>query len=200
MRADQQRGGDSEWILEAMTPRRVSAVRGIWTPWSGSADLGPMSGTSARAFVYCFGHAGGAAGSYLNWARRTTAQDVEICPVELPGYGTRMGEAQLTDVDDLLDLLVEALFDHRSGPAPAWPTGPGMPETRPRPGTSSLAALLPQRQRVCGPDHPATLDARARLTFWTVEATARAGTRLLPPGRRSAVGHIWRFAMGWCGG
>jgi medium-chain acyl-[acyl-carrier-protein] hydrolase len=96
--------------------RRVSAVRGIWTPWSGSDDLGPMSGPPARAVVYCFGHAGGAAGSYRNWARRTAGQDVEICPVELPGHGTRMSEAQLTDIDDLLDLLIEALFDHRPGP------------------------------------------------------------------------------------
>jgi surfactin synthase thioesterase subunit len=96
--------------------RRASAVRGLWTPWNRSDDLGPTSGTSARAVVYCFGHAGGAAGSYLDWARRTTGQDVEICPVELPGHGTRMGEAQLTEANDLLDLLIEVLFDHRSGP------------------------------------------------------------------------------------
>jgi len=40
-----------------------------------------------------------------------------------------------------------------------------------------LAALLPLRERVLGPEHPATLDARARLIHWTGQAGDPAATR-----------------------
>jgi hypothetical protein len=30
-----------------------------------------------------------------------------------------------------------------------------------------FAALLPVRERVSGPDHPGTLNARANLAYWT---------------------------------
>ena len=39
-----------------------------------------------------------------------------------------------------------------------------------------LAALLPIRERVSGPDHPATLAARASLARWTGEADGSAGS------------------------
>jgi hypothetical protein len=37
--------------------------------------------------------------------------------------------------------------------------------------------LLPLRERVLGPEHPATLDARARLAHWTGEAGDAAAAR-----------------------
>jgi hypothetical protein len=40
-----------------------------------------------------------------------------------------------------------------------------------------LAAPLPDRERVLGPDHPATLTTRASLARWTWEAGDVAGAR-----------------------
>ena len=40
-----------------------------------------------------------------------------------------------------------------------------------------LAALLPVREQVSGPDHPGTLAARADLARWTGEAGDAAGAR-----------------------
>jgi len=85
------------------------AGRSVWTPWNTRAPE-----AAGKVVVYCFAHAGGAANSYLDWARQTAGQEVEVCPVELPGHGTRMREAQLTDVEELLGLLV-------TGPFSGWP-------------------------------------------------------------------------------
>ena len=132
-----------------MNPERVNVVRGVsavrnrWTPWNNSDGSGSTSGTPTRAVVYCFGHAGGAAGSYLDWARLTAGQDVEICPVELPGHGSRLGEAQLSEADAVLDLLAEVLFEHRSGP-PFALFGHSM-------GGAIAYALAARLQRAAGP-------------------------------------------------
>ena len=39
--------------------------------------------------------------------------------------------------------------------------------TRDRTG---IAALLPVHERVSGPEHPGTLTARVKLTYWTAKA------------------------------
>src|SRR5262249_6356199 len=44
-------------------------------------------------------------------------------------------------------------------------------------GRDQLAALLPLRERVLGPEHPATLDTRFVLAGWTGEAGDAAGAR-----------------------
>jgi hypothetical protein len=66
-----------------------------------------------------------------------------------------------------------------------------------------LAALLPERERVSGPDHPHTLDARAHLARFTGEAGDAAAARdqyaaLLPDRERvpgPSTGTPWRPGM-----
>ena len=52
-----------------------------------------------------------------------------------------------------------------------------------------FAALLPDRERVLGPEHPGTLPTRSNLAYWTGEAGDAAGARdqfaaLLPDSER----------------
>lgn len=82
----------------------VPATRRTWLPWhahGGSNADGPV-------LVYCFPHAGGTAGSYLPLARASTA--VRICPVELPGRGTRFNDPPATDLPALVRDFVAAVF------------------------------------------------------------------------------------------
>lgn len=74
--------------------------------------------------LLCFHHAGGAALAYRSWVERMP-YFVDVCPVQLPGRGTRMGEqpgrhvetqvaALLRAIEPLLDRPV-ALFGHSMG-------------------------------------------------------------------------------------
>jgi pyochelin biosynthetic protein PchC len=70
--------------------------------------------TQAPRFrVFCLPYAGGGAALYRPWMQRL-APDIDVVPVELPGRGTRMAEAPLSDIKLLADALVQAmepLFD-----------------------------------------------------------------------------------------
>jgi medium-chain acyl-[acyl-carrier-protein] hydrolase len=77
-----------------------------------------------RLRLFCFPYAGAGASIYRLWYRGLP-EDVEVCPVELPGRETRFAEAPLEDVTAIVDgamnalapLLVEphALFGHSLG-------------------------------------------------------------------------------------
>jgi medium-chain acyl-[acyl-carrier-protein] hydrolase len=56
--------------------------------------------------LFCFPYAGGAASVFRNWSDGLPA-DVELCPVQLPGRGTRLTEPPYSR----LSLLVEALAE-----------------------------------------------------------------------------------------
>jgi medium-chain acyl-[acyl-carrier-protein] hydrolase len=56
--------------------------------------------------LFCFPYAGGAASVFRNWSDGLPA-DVELCPVQLPGRGTRLMEPPYSR----LSLLVEALAE-----------------------------------------------------------------------------------------
>ncbi|MFC8693830.1 thioesterase II family protein [Streptomyces parvus] len=48
----------------------------------------------------CFPYAGGNAQAYVGW-RRHLAPDIEVCPMQLPGHGERIGEPPRHRWDDL---------------------------------------------------------------------------------------------------
>ncbi len=78
--------------------------------------------TAARLF--CIPYAGGSANLYRPW-NAFLGEDVELCPLELPGRGHRIGEAPVTRLDRLVDVVADhvlaraevpfALFGHSFG-------------------------------------------------------------------------------------
>ncbi|MCB1037545.1 MAG: thioesterase [Acidobacteria bacterium] len=62
----------------------------------------------AKARLFCFHYAGGAASVYRTWQASFPA-GVEVCPVQLPGRESRLREPLMVSVSSLLDALVENL-------------------------------------------------------------------------------------------
>jgi surfactin synthase thioesterase subunit len=62
----------------------------------------------SRRRLYCFSYAGGSAANYAGWQ---TALDhtVEVHAVELPGRGTRFGEAPVTDLQIVIDTITDVI-------------------------------------------------------------------------------------------
>jgi surfactin synthase thioesterase subunit len=58
--------------------------------------------------LFCFPHVGSGAAQFYAWA--DLLPTVEVCPVRLPGRETRMGEAALTRLSDLVDAIREAIL------------------------------------------------------------------------------------------
>lgn len=82
----------------------------------------PLPG--ARARLVCLPYAGGAARVFRDW-QRLAPDWLEVCPVEYPGHGARMGQVPLDDIDtmvrdvaaelDPLPSLPTVLFGHSMG-------------------------------------------------------------------------------------
>jgi medium-chain acyl-[acyl-carrier-protein] hydrolase len=85
------------------TPEEPPAVRR--SPWI----LGARPRPQARQRLFCLPYAGGAASGYRSWADLLPA-DVEVCPVQLPGRGSRFREAPFRRVADLVAALAEGLL------------------------------------------------------------------------------------------
>ncbi|MGW1072451.1 thioesterase II family protein [Streptomyces sp. NPDC002537] len=71
--------------------------------------------------IYFFPHAGGSAAEYLHWGK--ALQETDVCVVQLPGRGPRLGEAPVTDIRTLVAELLAgeefatpyAFFGHSFG-------------------------------------------------------------------------------------
>jgi medium-chain acyl-[acyl-carrier-protein] hydrolase len=63
---------------------------------------------TARLRLFCLPYAGGAASAYRGWVE-TLPSDVDVCPVQLPGRGSRFREAPFRRVADLVPALAEGL-------------------------------------------------------------------------------------------
>lgn len=84
----------------------------------------PEPRPEAKLRLFCFHYAGGDASVYRLWARQLPAW-VEVCPLELPGHGSRRGEPPITQFPELLGWLYRmvrpfldrpyALFGHSLG-------------------------------------------------------------------------------------
>jgi medium-chain acyl-[acyl-carrier-protein] hydrolase len=64
--------------------------------------------TAPRARLVCLPYAGGAAALYRTWASGLPSA-IDVCPVELPGRGARMGEPLIADMTPIADHLAAAI-------------------------------------------------------------------------------------------
>jgi amino acid adenylation domain-containing protein len=62
----------------------------------------------ARLRLFCFPYAGAGASIYRTWSDGLPA-DVEVCPVQLPGRGTRLTETPFTRLAPLVEALARAM-------------------------------------------------------------------------------------------
>jgi medium-chain acyl-[acyl-carrier-protein] hydrolase len=62
----------------------------------------------ARLRLFCFPYAGAGAAIYRSWPDFLPA-DIEVCPVQFPGRGTRLSESPLTRLQPLVEDLDRAL-------------------------------------------------------------------------------------------
>ena len=58
--------------------------------------------------LFCFPYSGAAAAIYYPWAD-TLPPTIEVCPVQLPGHGTRLSETLITRLAPLVDATAAAL-------------------------------------------------------------------------------------------
>jgi medium-chain acyl-[acyl-carrier-protein] hydrolase len=56
----------------------------------------------ARVRLFCFPHAGGSSLTYRPWQSQIP-NFVDVCPVELPGHGTRRRESPLTSLPEMVE-------------------------------------------------------------------------------------------------
>lgn len=72
--------------------------------------LRPQPNPSAELRLFCLPHAGGDTWIFHEWHRLLPSY-VEICPIRLPGRGSRIAEAPFASVAPLVEALGDALRD-----------------------------------------------------------------------------------------
>lgn len=70
---------------------------------------------SADLRLFCFPYAGGSAMTYRSWSD-FLPKNIEVCPVELPGRGSRMQEMPYQNMKPLVKDLGQALIQHLDKP------------------------------------------------------------------------------------
>jgi medium-chain acyl-[acyl-carrier-protein] hydrolase len=79
----------------------VTPVPGAWIPRLRSTG-------ETRVRLFCFPYAGGAAAVFREWAP-ALPPTVEVCPIQLPGRGSRFREPPFRRLADLVPAALEAL-------------------------------------------------------------------------------------------
>ena len=69
----------------------------------------------AELKLFCFPYAGGHSLRYRTWADGLPLA-VEVCPVQLPGRGSRLSEPAYTNMANLVDAMYDSVFSYISGP------------------------------------------------------------------------------------
>lgn len=69
----------------------------------------------AHIRLFCFPYAGGGASIFRTWSEHLS-QDIEVCPVQLPGREERLLEKPFSNLPALLDALVPALLPYLDRP------------------------------------------------------------------------------------
>jgi medium-chain acyl-[acyl-carrier-protein] hydrolase len=64
--------------------------------------------------LFCFPYAGGAAAIYREWGNKLPSS-IEVCPIQLPGHGTRLREAPFKKIEPLVESMAEALLPYLEG-------------------------------------------------------------------------------------
>jgi medium-chain acyl-[acyl-carrier-protein] hydrolase len=113
-------------MLTASEPPTVAAPWLVFRRPSGQA----------RVRLFCFHHAGGSAVAFRPWITALPAW-IDVCPVQLPGRGTRLLEAPCTTMAELADDCAAAvaplcdrpvaLFGHSMGAAAAFAVAQRLP-------------------------------------------------------------------------
>ncbi|NTX54583.1 thioesterase II family protein, partial [Myxococcus sp. CA039A] len=70
---------------------------------------------SAWVRVFCLPHAGGSASLFRTW-QAELGQDIEVCPVQLPGRENRLREPPLRELPRVVDFLVDVVARHGDKP------------------------------------------------------------------------------------
>lgn len=65
--------------------------------------------------LLCFPYAGGSASIFHRWSDGLPAA-VDVCPVQLPGRGSRMLEPSITNMPSLIEAVAEAVLPHLDRP------------------------------------------------------------------------------------
>ena len=82
-----------------MKPSTVPAER-----WLAYREANPR----ARLRMFCFPYAGGGASAYRGWGA-SLPQEIEVCPVQLPGREGRLREQPFTRPEELIQAVADAL-------------------------------------------------------------------------------------------
>lgn len=82
---------------------------------AGGWIVGPPGGPPPALRLFCLPHVGGSASVYEPW-RGALGEDVEVCPVELPGRQTRMRDRAFTRIEPLVDALASTIADELDVP------------------------------------------------------------------------------------
>src|SRR6266480_2306887 len=69
----------------------------------------------ARIRLFCFPYAGGGASLFRTWSEHLP-EDIEVCPVQLPGREDRLLERPFSDLPSLVDALAPALLPYLDMP------------------------------------------------------------------------------------
>ncbi|NWG15750.1 MAG: thioesterase [Chloroflexi bacterium] len=72
-----------------------------------------------RLRLFCFANAGGSAAQFRSW-HQFLPEGVEICPVQLPGQGSRFRENPYTELLPLAEKLAAALAPYLDVPFALW--------------------------------------------------------------------------------
>lgn len=84
------------------------------TGWRSTAAsawiLRPQPNPSADLRLFCLPHAGGDTWIFQDWHRALPGY-IEVCPIRLPGRGSRIGEPPFATVRPLVEALGDALGD-----------------------------------------------------------------------------------------
>jgi medium-chain acyl-[acyl-carrier-protein] hydrolase len=65
--------------------------------------------------LFCFSFAGGTAAHFFTWLKRFD-QNIEVCPVEYPGRGSRWKDGACATLDELVETIVGTLSCHLHQP------------------------------------------------------------------------------------
>ncbi|NJR66738.1 MAG: putative thioesterase, partial [Leptolyngbyaceae cyanobacterium CRU_2_3] len=71
----------------------------------------PNPNPQARLRLFCFPYAGGSSLIYRTWSE-SLPPAIEVCPIELPGRGTRMMEPPFTQLMLLVEAIAAALLPY----------------------------------------------------------------------------------------
>ncbi len=75
----------------------------------------PVPNPNAKVRLFCFAYAGGSATIFHSWPSKLS-QEIEVCAIQLPGRGARLGENLLTSLPEVVTAVTNALAPYLDKP------------------------------------------------------------------------------------